>query len=194
MGFFRKKVEIPRGMYESLVLVTFIQAVNALDGMKTHNQLANEMRDLAVWQIARLQLSEMIEEREIDYILKILGPHSKGGSTFGESLDEKSISKAGVIENFLKTNIFGDWQRFLTQSPSALSSEVKDFVMMLFDSTNEPEDDEIFFELLGVHLLTIIKDYSSQDRTTRIAMFESATTRTTLLCVDWLTRKTILGK
>jgi hypothetical protein len=194
MGFLRKKVETPVGMYESLSLVTFVQAVNALDGMKSHYRLTNEMRDLVLWQVARLQLSQKIDKTGISYILQVLGPHSKGHSTFGESFDEKTINKAGVVASFLQTNIFGDWQRFLPQSPSILSSEIQDFVMMLFDSTNDPEDDEVFFAVLGVYLLTIIRDYSSQDRRSRVDMFESATAQTTLLCVDWLTRKTIFNK
>lgn len=194
MGLFRKREETPVGMYESLSLVTFVQAVNALDGMKSHYRLTNEMRDLVLWQVARLQLSQKIDEAGISYILNVLGPHSKGDSTFGESLDEKSINKAGVVVSFLKTNIFGDWQRFLAQSPSVLSSEVKDFVTLLFDSENEPEDDEVFFAVLGVYLLTIIKDYSSQDRSSRVTMFESAAYQTTLLCIDWLTRKTLFHK
>jgi hypothetical protein len=194
MGLFRKKVETPLGMYESLSLVTFVEAVNALDGMKSHFRLTKEMRDLVLWQVARLQLRQKINESGIGYILNVLGPHSKGDSTFGGSLDEKSVDKAGVIASFLQTNIFGDWQRFLPQSPSVLSSEIQDFVTMLFDSTNSPEDDEVFFVVLGVYLLTIMKDYSSQDRRTRVDMFESATAQTTLLCVDWLTRKTIFDK
>jgi len=194
MGLFSRKEENRKGMYESLGLVTFTQAVNVLDGMQIHYRLANEMRDLVLWQIARLQLSDKIEPDLVDLILNVLGPHSKGSSTFGESLDVKSITKVGVLAGFLKTNIFGDWQRFLPQSPAVLSSEVMNFVTMLFDSTNKAEDDEVFFALLGVYVLTIIKDYSSQDRTTRLHMFESASIQTSLLCVDWLTRKTIFNK
>jgi hypothetical protein len=194
MGLFSRKEENPKGMYESLGLVTFIQAVSALDGMKIHYRLVNEMRDLVLWQIARLQLNDIIDKIGISYIRNVMGPHSKGDSTFGESLDEESITKVGVLAGFLKTEIFGDWRRFLPQSPAVLSNEVKNFATMLFDSTNEAEDDEVFFALLGVYLLTIIKDYSSQDRTTRLKMFESASIQTSILCVDWLTRKTIFNK